>query len=177
MAVITSSISTSAASKAARQNPRQLHTGLQNPVSKPPHNLPNQSKRRSRPAIHNMPDQTTSSPMVDVLTVLEALNMSITGDSSIQVDKMAYLTSPTLIERWQAKMNFQLSQFLGGNTTSDAFESRLRIILVDVERLERMRDSMQREASDGKAWEVVNERCKEVEKIFEGLERRLDGDV
>ncbi|KAL5330900.1 hypothetical protein ACEPPN_000426 [Leptodophora sp. 'Broadleaf-Isolate-01'] len=118
-------------------------------------------------------DQRNSDAMVGVLAALEALDVSITGASSIPVDKSAYLTSPTLIERWQVELNAQLSVFFAGACTPEVFESRLQLILVDVEKLERVRDSIQREVSDGKVWEVVNERCREIEVIFEGLEKRL----
>ncbi|KAG4435232.1 hypothetical protein IFR05_009287 [Cadophora sp. M221] len=118
-------------------------------------------------------DQRNSDAMANVLAALEILDTSITGTCSITDDKSAYLTSPTLIKRWQVELNAQLSMFLEGKCTSEAFESRLQLILVDVEKLERMRDLIPREASDGKAWEVVNGRCREIEVLFEGLEKRL----
>ncbi|KAL2065598.1 hypothetical protein VTL71DRAFT_3268 [Oculimacula yallundae] len=162
-----------AASEIAQRHkqPRHIVDKPSNPKLLP--NIANQSKPRSKVAHQSMIRQVPSDIMVDILAALEGLDTSISGAASLSSDRSDYLTSPTLTERWQFDLDAQLNEFLGEEIAAEEYETRLQTILLHVEKLERSRDLLRTGKADGRVLRAVNGRCREIEEIFERMEKRL----
>jgi hypothetical protein len=102
------------------------------------------------------------------------------------LDPYQYLTSPSLLKRWETDLELLSHQYLTGYYTPDTFEEKLASILPGVERFEEAKRMMELNFEDElencgvdivvpeRFWEAIEERCRIIDDAFKGLERRLD---
>jgi hypothetical protein len=102
------------------------------------------------------------------------------------LDPYLYLTSPSLLKRWETDLELLSHQYLVGHYTPDTFEEKLASILPGVERFEDAKRMMELNFEDelencgvdivvpDAFWEAIEERCRIIDDAFKGLEKRLD---
>ena len=102
------------------------------------------------------------------------------------LDPYVYLTSPSLLKRWETDLELLSHQYLIGHYTPDTFEEKLASILPGVERFEDAKRMMELNFEDelencgvnivipDAFWEAIEERCRIIDDAFKGLEKRLD---
>ncbi len=173
MAVVTSSIHHTSRLGRPSQRHRRTRTKLPNAVSrKSSMHLSFKTYTEAQPALEK--EDALLKPLSAIITAYQALDNSISGTSSPVTDAMAYLTSSDLILRWETDLNCLIERFLVGHFTPEMFEKRLQTILLDVEKLERLRDAMDNEGIEDGLREAVNGKCRMLEEVFGAMERRLE---
>jgi hypothetical protein len=102
------------------------------------------------------------------------------------LDPYIYLTSPSLLKRWETDLELLSHQYLTGRYTPDTFEEKLASILPGVQRLEEAKRMMELNFEEelencgvnivvpDAFWEAIEERCRIIDDAFSGLEKRLD---
>lgn len=101
-------------------------------------------------------------------------------------DPFSYLSSPTLLKKWEHGLDVLCQQYLSGSFTPDIFEDKLVSIMSGVELLqdarEKIKDELEHELEkcgvEGRVpevfWEAIEERCAVLDEGFLAIAKSLD---